>query len=708
MPATLLRIAGAVHFERVWEKIYLTIPPNLLMPDLLRGSAVRNCSVDLQGWDFKSEGNLEFNGTTIGNGFSLPVNSALSVAGEMGEVYSLPLVASGAAESLFNLSIVFQRLSCVRSARVWLLFAEKSDKPFRRRMRRCKHVIQENLIVSNKYLNAGVFYFLKKLWSGYKERQRYRKEVQRRLLKQRALKRDKSLETGHWTDRLLKYKDLSIKYQVKSEKDQVGWAKDEGIRIKDLLALESLRLKASWCKVKLQFRSEFGMTKRRLEMTKWSYEMTKRRIAMTALLMVMCSINVKAQDTIRPLKIGDSLPDLTLEQVSNYTGNTLKLADLKGKLVILDFWATWCAPCVKLIPRLDSLQKVFKGQVQFITVAYESQADIAKFNAQLLKRGVTNNLLQVNGDQVLSLLFPHTYLPHEVWITPEGKVLAFTDESDLNEMNIRKALQQELFVKTKVDHQIEDDMEQPLFVNGIGGDGANLIYHRAFSPYVQGLRLRSISWVKPDGSTHIRATNTNLSRLYQVAFSGGGIDFTSYNRLKILVRDTSELIAPEERAAMLAWISKNTYCYEFMAPVNFKGKGFEEMKKDLSILFPQYTAGIEKQVVDCWVLKRTSSIDKMATTGGKELRDFNPIHFEIQNQPLRQLAGMLDMKYLSLQPYPVLDETGYKGNVDLNLDTNMTKVETINEALKAYDLALVKAKRTIDMLVIRDSGGSEK
>ena len=84
-----------------------------------------------------------------------------------------------------------------------------------------------------------------------------------------------------------------------------------------------------------------------------------------ALLLVMASIGaiadvMSARDWLRPALPGDALPTAKLPWL--HKRGQLDLAALKGKVVVLDFWASWCAPCRRALPDLDRLSEDLRDQ----------------------------------------------------------------------------------------------------------------------------------------------------------------------------------------------------------------------------------------------------------------------------------------------------------------------------------------------------------
>lgn len=94
------------------------------------------------------------------------------------------------------------------------------------------------------------------------------------------------------------------------------------------------------------------------------------------------------------LAVGEVAPDWTL---TDALGKTYSLSNYRGKIVILDFWATWCGPCVKAMPEIQALHDKFKdrGVEVFGINAWEESNSSAYFK----DKGYTYNLL-LNGETI--------------------------------------------------------------------------------------------------------------------------------------------------------------------------------------------------------------------------------------------------------------------------------------------------------------------
>lgn len=91
---------------------------------------------------------------------------------------------------------------------------------------------------------------------------------------------------------------------------------------------------------------------------------------------------------------GDKAPDFALKSID---GKTIKLSDYKGKVVIIDFWATWCPPCRKGIPDLISIQNDHKKNVVIIGISLDAEKTIKDVPGFVKNYGI--NYPIVYGDE---------------------------------------------------------------------------------------------------------------------------------------------------------------------------------------------------------------------------------------------------------------------------------------------------------------------
>jgi cytochrome c-type biogenesis protein len=75
----------------------------------------------------------------------------------------------------------------------------------------------------------------------------------------------------------------------------------------------------------------------------------------------------------RPLQEGDPVPDYA---AATLAGDTVSLADLRGRVVVLNVWATWCPPCIEEMPALDALQERMAAEdLSVVAVSIDARAD---------------------------------------------------------------------------------------------------------------------------------------------------------------------------------------------------------------------------------------------------------------------------------------------------------------------------------------------
>ncbi|MEZ5742966.1 MAG: TlpA disulfide reductase family protein [Sphingomonadaceae bacterium] len=114
---------------------------------------------------------------------------------------------------------------------------------------------------------------------------------------------------------------------------------------------------------------------------------------------------------------GRAMPAFTL---SDAEGKTLELASLKGQPVLVNLWATWCAPCVVELPMLDELAGDLEGEVKVLTVSQDMQ-ETGKVAPFLAERGVTRLEPWLDPESELTFALEAQTLPTTILYDAEGK-----------------------------------------------------------------------------------------------------------------------------------------------------------------------------------------------------------------------------------------------------------------------------------------------
>ena len=160
-----------------------------------------------------------------------------------------------------------------------------------------------------------------------------------------------------------------------------------------------------------------------------------RKLFILGLTLSLPSLTATGQTA---LKIGDSLPDFTLNQVVNSKTGTFSPAEARGKVLVLEFWSTTCSPCVPAMQRLAALQQRYPNELQVVGISYDSEARLRKF---LVQRPLPVLLASAaDPQQTINQLFPHQSLSHTVVVDKNRRVVAITSPEELTEPVLRAVL----------------------------------------------------------------------------------------------------------------------------------------------------------------------------------------------------------------------------------------------------------------------------
>ncbi len=403
----------------------------------------------------------------------------------------------------------------------------------------------------------------------------------------------------------------------------------------------------------------------------------------------------------KPLKIGEPLPEKiwsTPLQLVNHPEKIITLNQDKDKLILLDFWATWCSSCLVNFSKMEELQKQFGDKIKILAVTDQSRVVLEKFFASTNGKRY-DKTISVADDKMFHQLFPHKGVPYIVWIK-NGKLLNTTDADQITATVISEIIENK---QSSLQTVIQIDKTRPLLLSE-NYDTEKNTELQSYAFFSKG-RIRALdygTWFHRDkGKTYGRQfTNKSLMEIYS---SIGYELFEQKGDVLSVKRMLNAIQQPENIDFNTNITNKETdaklYSIDFIVPKAQSDSLYSKMLRFINENTP-YKVSLEKRVTHCLVLKRTSGKDKLATKGGILIDGFLKTPSVLQNTTLAYMISALNANN-NTTSLPIIDETGYKGKVDLRF-SNVKDLKTLQKELAQYDLALEQIERPLLMLVIKD------
>ncbi len=312
-----------------------------------------------------------------------------------------------------------------------------------------------------------------------------------------------------------------------------------------------------------------------------------------------------------PLQIGDTIPESlwsTPLQVVNHSDGkkVISLNDYRGRLIILDFWATWCSPCVAALPKLQKLQAAFSDQIAIVPITFQKEQIVNTF----IKRneiGKKLNFSLVTGDTLLSTVFPHQLLSHLVWIDKKGILRATTWSEYANAANISMVLEGKVLNWTMKNDMLQFNKDMPLLTSTENGAPVpSKIYYTMFSGHLNGVNP-TVGTSRDSIAKSVRKyfINVGLVNLCVIAW-GKSIPELSAKQYVYPTAKKSMYVRPEAVYSE-DWNRENTYCYEAVMPEHTSSADFNDMlAQDLKRYFG--IAGyLNRTNMQCLVIRSTKT-----------------------------------------------------------------------------------------------------
>lgn len=421
---------------------------------------------------------------------------------------------------------------------------------------------------------------------------------------------------------------------------------------------------------------------------------------------------IAAKKTNLALTVGAMLPEISALKIVQYPATLIKLSDLKGKIIILDFWNQRCNGCIAQFPKLNKLQKRFGETLKIIPVTFESRISVTRF---LAKRKLLGNKIElpiIVEDTTLRQFFPHDGDPYEVWIDQAGKIKGITESYAITEKNIEGMLNGEAVnLPQRSPSRFYIDPHLPILVNNYGAKDNYFLYRSILTKYIDSLGIQFLDF-SDSSMTRIFRSNQTMKELYKFAY--GSLYSTKFNLSGNELPDKRVIIdSPDQEkfkgldeihsnfydnTELYNFIKKNLYCYELdLPPIYKKYEAYKIMIQDLDRIF-QVDSSIQQKKVKYLVIVRTISKEKFSSSKKQvtAVEDGTQVTYR-------------DIKYFvtylnSLKNLPIIvNESNYTGNIRITIPPSKSiSLVSLRHILKMYNLDLVERYSKIDLLVLKN------
>ncbi|TDQ77968.1 thiol-disulfide isomerase/thioredoxin [Sphingobacterium yanglingense] len=381
--------------------------------------------------------------------------------------------------------------------------------------------------------------------------------------------------------------------------------------------------------------------------------------------------------------VGESIPEMVTMPIVNWEQSEIDLGRYKDRVVVLEFFDTYCATCIEGMPHLQQVQQQMGDKLLVLMVTWQSKEVIEKFyrdNRFLKENNV--KLPTIVDDTLMRKYFPHQGVPHTVFLY-QGKVQAVTYPD-----YVKKKFVDELYTTGKLSVPQKDDFKEgtKMFEEEVG-----LIGSVRLTGYQESLEEKPGLTIERDSVSGVYKTyfyNVGILNAYKaiLAYIKKPTFILTEQRILWKVKDPSKYRYQEGSGGSHIWLTQHGISYERRSKV--VGDLSDQAKLVLNDLNSLLGLSVywDTLEMDCLIVrkarKKVKSVDAVKT--GKKIENIGILTFL--------------MDYSGNYP-PIIDESGYTGGLTI---ANYASIEELNLQLRYYGLEIITGRRPIEILVLEE------
>lgn len=389
-------------------------------------------------------------------------------------------------------------------------------------------------------------------------------------------------------------------------------------------------------------------------------------------VLAWCSVELGAAEK-KPPELGQPAPPLSVEQWLEPKGASVSgWQNLVGQVVVVEFWATWCGPCVVAIPHLNELAEKFESRgVRFISITDEKEETVTKF----LKRKPIKGWLALDPDESTFKAYGVRGIPLTAVVGPDGTLIALTSPQDLSDSALEMILAGDVagaraklpkplsFTEIAIDRS--EDAPPALFEVLVRPAPPKMMAQMSRNQWVLvGMELKGI-----------------LASAYSVSHS--------------------RMVVPED-------LGRTTYDVLVTVPPEKRGSlrqvAQQALETTLDLRVRRETREVDALVLSIPEGGAPPKLRAADEPGGSSWRSDRG-EIAGTNMSIGSLADALE----SQMGQPVVDETGIEGKYDIELKWDGEKRETVFAAIREQlGLELREAKRPIEFTIFEAAAPANK